>query len=186
MIRFSIAPTLGALATGLLVVTTAASAQTAQPSSGEVRLHGNDQAFINEATKAVSTQRDAARIAAARSKDREVKAFAEKVANDNAMIATELRAAIPHGVVGVPKDDPDNAVLESIRNLPGGEFDKTYIENVALADEQKALSAFQAEIAGGRNEQLKDAARKALPTMQEHYAMAQELAKRKHLSESAQ
>ncbi|TDN61788.1 DUF4142 domain-containing protein [Paraburkholderia sp. BL10I2N1] len=185
MIRFSIAPTLGALATGLLVVTTAASAQTAQPSSGEVRLHGNDQAFINEATKAVSTQRDAARIATSRSKDREVKAFAEKVANDNAMLATELRAAIPHGVA-VPKDDPDNAVLESVRNLAGGEFDKTYIENVALADEQKSLSAFQAEIASGRNDQLKDAARKALPTMQEHYAMAQELAKRKHLSEGAQ
>jgi predicted outer membrane protein len=185
MIRFSIAPTLGALATGLLVVTTAASAQTAQPSSGEVRLHGNDQAFINEATKAVSTQRDAARIATSRSTDREVKAFAEKVANDNATIGTELRAAIPHGVA-VPKDDPDNAVLASVRNLRGGEFDKTYIEHVALADQQKALSVFQAEIASGRNEQLKDAARKALPTMQEHYAMAQELAKRKHLSEGAQ
>jgi len=182
MIRFSIAPTLSAIAAGLLFATTAASAQTAQPAHEEVRLHGNDQAFITEATKAVSTQRDAARIATARSSDREVKAFAERVANDNAALSGELRAAIPHGIE-VPKDDPDNAVLDSVRDLRGGEFDKTYIENVALAGQQRAVSVFQAEAANGRDDQLKEAARKALPTMQQHYAMAQELAKRKHLPE---
>lgn len=183
MIRFPIAPTVATLMTGLLVVATAAGAQTAQPASDTkpVRLHGNDQAFITEATKAVSTQRDAARIATSRSTDREVKAFAERVANDNATVSSELRAAIPHGI-DVPKDDADPAVLSSVRNLRGGEFDKTYIEQVALADQQKALSVFQAEIASGRNEPLKEAARKALPTMQEHYAQAQELAKRKHLA----
>jgi putative membrane protein len=183
MIRFSIAPTVATLMTSLLVVATPASAQTAQPASEAkpVRLHGNDQAFITEATKAVSTQRDAARIATSRSTDRDVKAFAERVANDNATVSSGIRAAIPHGI-DVPKDDADPAVLDSVRNLRGGEFDKTYIEQVALADQQKALSVFEAEIASGRNEPLKEAARKALPTMQAHYAQAQELAKRKHLA----
>ena len=110
-----------------------------------------------------------------------VKAFAERVSNDNAKISDALRAASPRGV-DVPKNDPDAAVLASINNLRGADFDKTYIEQVALAGEQKTLSAFQAEIASGRDEQLKDAAKKALPTIQEHYAMAQDLAKRKHLT----
>ncbi|MFM0335961.1 DUF4142 domain-containing protein [Paraburkholderia fungorum] len=183
MIRLPLAAITSACMTGLLVVATAASAQTspAAPAADAGRLHAADQAFIADATKSVATQRDAARIATSRSTDRDVKAFAERVSTDNAKISDALRAASPRGV-DVPKNDPDAAVLASINNLRGADFDKTYIEQVALAGEQKALSAFQAEIASGRDEQLKDAARKALPTIQEHYAMAQDLAKRKHLA----
>ncbi|XUW87251.1 DUF4142 domain-containing protein [Burkholderia sp. M6-3] len=183
MIRLPLATIVSATMASLLAVATAASAQTAPaaaaPDAG--RLHAADQTFIADGTKAVATQRDAARIANSRSTDRDVKAFAERVSTDNAKISDALRAASPRGV-DVPKNDPDTAVLASINNLRGAEFDKAYIEQVALAGEQKALSAFQAEIASGRDPQLKDAAKKALPTIQEHYAMAQELAKRKHLT----
>jgi predicted outer membrane protein len=179
----------GACMSGLLLAAGPASAQTTPAATAApaeaVRLHAADQTFIADGTRAVATQRDAARIANARSTDRDVKAFAERVSNDNAKISDALRAASPRGV-DVPKNDPDAAVLASINNLRGADFDKAYIEQVALAGEQKALSAFQAEIAGGRDEQLKDAAKKALPTIQEHYAMAQDLAKRKHLSAGAQ
>ncbi|CAE6840827.1 DUF4142 domain-containing protein [Paraburkholderia haematera] len=181
MIRLPLATITSACFASLMVVATAANAQTAPAAPDAVRIHAADQAFITDATKAVATQRDAARIATSRSTDRDVKAFAERVSNDNAKISDALRAASPRGV-DVPKNDPDTAVLASINNLRGADFDKAYIEQVALAGEQKALSAFQAEIASGRDEQLKDAAKKALPTIQEHYAMAQELAKRKHLT----
>ncbi|CAE6842735.1 hypothetical protein R69927_02233 [Paraburkholderia domus] len=178
MIRLPLATITSACMASLMVVATAASAQTAPDAA---RIHAADQAFIADATKDVATQRDAARIATSRSTDRDVKAFAERVSSDNAKISDALRAASPRGV-DVPKNDPDAAVLASINNLRGADFDKTYIEQVALAGEQKALSAFQAEIASGRDEQLKDVAKKALPTIQEHYAMAQDLAKRKHLT----
>jgi predicted outer membrane protein len=183
MIRLPLATLTSACLAGLLVVAGTANAQTAPaaPAAADAgRLHAADQTFIADGTKAVATQRDAARIATSRSTDRDVKAFAERVATDNAKISDALRAASPRGV-DVPKNDPDAAVLASINNLRGADFDKAYIEQVALAGEQKALSAFQAEIASGRDEQLKDAAKKALPTIQEHYAMAQDLAKRKHL-----
>ncbi|APA85236.1 DUF4142 domain-containing protein [Paraburkholderia sprentiae WSM5005] len=169
---------------GLLTLASVASAQGAAPAD-PARLHAADQTFIADGTQAVATQRDAARIATARSADRDVKAFAERVSSDDAKITDALRAASPRGV-DVPKNDPDAAVLASINNLRGAEFDKKYIEQVALAGEQRALSAFQAEIASGRDEQLKAAAKQALPTIQQHYAMAQDLAKRKHLSVAAQ
>ncbi|TCF97484.1 hypothetical protein BZM26_31220 [Paraburkholderia strydomiana] len=183
MIRLPLATIVSATMASLLTVATAASAQTAPAAAAADagRLHAADQTFIADGTKAVATQRDAARIATSRSTDRDVKAFAERVSTDNAKISDALRAASPRGV-DVPKNDPDTAVLASINDLRGAEFDKAYIEQVALAGEQKALSAFQAEIASGRDPQLKDAAKKALPTIQEHYAMAQELAKRKHLT----
>ncbi|WEY41022.1 MULTISPECIES: DUF4142 domain-containing protein [Paraburkholderia] len=162
-----------------------AHAQQPQSPADAPKLHASDEAFVADATKGVSTQIDAARIATARSTDRDVKAFAERVASDDAKVSAALRAASPRGV-DVPKNDPDVAALDSVKNLRGADFDKAYIEQVALGGGQKTLSAFQAEIASGRNEPLKDAARKALPTIQQHYAMAQELAKRKHLPEGAQ
>jgi putative membrane protein len=185
----------GACLSGLLVVAGAANAQTAAPSANATtaatastdasRLHAADQAFITDGTQGIATQRDAARIATSRSTDRDVKAFAERVSTDNAKISAALRAASPRGV-DVPNNDPDAAVLASINNLRGADFDKTYIEQVALAGEQKTLSAFQAEIASGRDDKLKAAAQKALPTIQQHYADAQDLAKRKHLSTTVQ
>ncbi|MFM0594828.1 MULTISPECIES: DUF4142 domain-containing protein [Paraburkholderia] len=186
MIRLPLATFTGACMASLLLVANVANAQTAAPAAADAsRLHAADQAFIADGTQVVATQRDAARIATSRSTDRDVKAFAERVSTDNAKISDALRAASPRGV-DVPKNDPDAAVLASINNLRGADFDKTYIEQVALVGEQKALSAFQAEIASGRDDQLKAVAKQALPTIQAHYAMAQDLAKRKHLATSTQ
>jgi len=181
MIRSPLASLMGACTTGLLVMAMAAHAQTPQPAADDTKLHAEDQAFVADATRAVATQRDAARLATSRSTDRDVKAFAEHAAAGNAKITEALRAASPRGV-DVPNNDPDTAVLDSIKDLRGADFDKAYIEQVALGDEQKTLSTFQAEIASGRNEPLKDAARKTLPAIQAQYAQAQQLAQRKHLS----
>jgi putative membrane protein len=178
MKRLSFAALALSTTTALLAATAGAYAQNSEP-AGTPRLHGPDEAFVADAPRAVSTQREAARIADSRSADREVKAFAEHVADDDGKIADALHAASPRGI-DIPRDEPDAAVLGSIRDLRGGDFDKAYIEQVALVDERRTLSIFQAEIASGRDGQLKDVASKALPTLQAHYAQAAELARRKH------
>ncbi|AOI73864.1 hypothetical protein WI73_30780 [Burkholderia ubonensis] len=198
MNRFPNASRLALSAAGLLLVAVTATAQTTQtaqpaqpgqpaepaqtaPSAGAPRLHEADQSFINDGTKTVSTQRGAARIADSRSSDSQVKAFAQRVSADDEKIIQAMRAASPRGV-DVPHNDPDTAVLDSIKTLRGAEFDKAYIEQVALAGQQKAISAFQAEIAAGRDTKLKEVARQALPILQAHYADAQKLAQRHHLA----
>ncbi|KVO10867.1 hypothetical protein WJ74_16925 [Burkholderia ubonensis] len=195
MNRFPNASRLALSAAGLLLVAATATAQTAQPaqpgqpaepaqtapSAGAPRLHEADQSFINDGTRTVSTQRGAARIADSRSSDSQVKAFAQRVSADDEKIIQAMRAASPRGV-DVPHNDPDTAVLDSIKTLRGAEFDKAYIEQVALAGQQKAISAFQAEIAAGRDTKLKEVARQALPILQAHFADAQKLAQRHHLA----
>ncbi|KVT54191.1 DUF4142 domain-containing protein [Burkholderia ubonensis] len=198
MNRFPNASRLALSAAGLLLVAVTATAQTAPtaqpaqpgqpaepaqtaPSAGAPRLHEADQSFINDGTKTVSTQRGAARIADSRSSDSQVKAFAQRVSADDEKIIQAMRAASPRGV-DVPHNDPDTAVLDSIKTLRGAEFDKAYIEQVALAGQQKAISAFQAEIAAGRDTKLKEVARQALPILQAHFADAQKLAQRHHLA----
>jgi putative membrane protein len=188
MTRLSLASLATVSAAGLLVLSLGAQAQTPAPAASAAttagateKLHGSDKAFIADGTQTVATQRDAARIADSRSSDREVKAFAEQVANDYGKLTNSMRAASPRGV-DVPKNDPDTAVLDSIKNLRGADFDKAYIEQVALGGQQKALSAFQAEIAQGRDEALKKVASEGLPVIQADIAKAKELAQRKHMA----
>jgi hypothetical protein len=71
------------------------------------------------------------------------------------------------------------AQLDSLKKLKGAEFDQAYIQQIGLAGHKEALEAFNKEASDGVNRDLKEAARKALPTIQEHYSMAQELAKKK-------
>ncbi|NTZ85719.1 DUF4142 domain-containing protein [Burkholderia metallica] len=189
MNRFPHISRLALSAAGLLLVAVTATAQTAQPAPAAsaapaataTRIHEADQTFITDGTKTVSTQHDAARIADSRTSDSQVKAFAQRVSTDDAKIIQAMRAASPRGV-DVPANDPDTTVLSSIKSLRGAEFDKAYIEQVALAGQQKAISAFQAEIASGRDTKLKEVARQALPILQAHYADAQKLAQRHHLA----
>ncbi|MDN7487790.1 hypothetical protein CFB40_27830 [Burkholderia sp. AU31652] len=189
MNRFPQLSRLALSAAGLLLVAVTATAQTAQPApaspnapaAAATRIHEADQAFITDGTKTVSTQHDAARIADSRTSDSQVKAFAQRVSTDDEKIIQAMRAASPRGV-DVPANDPDTAVLSSIKNLRGAEFDKAYIEQVALAGQQKTISAFQAEIASGRDTKLKEVARQSLPILQKHYADAQKLAERHHLA----
>lgn len=202
MSRLSLASLATASAAGLLVLSLGAHAQTTAPAgttatnaataattgaasattaaAGE-KLHGSDKAFIADGTQTVATQRDAARIADSRSSDREVKAFAEQIVADYTKLSNAMRAASPRGV-DVPRNDPDTAVLDSIKNLRGADFDKAYIEQVALGGQQKTLSAFQAEIAQGRDAGLKKVATEGLPVIQADIAKAKELAQRKHMA----
>ncbi|WP_234745305.1 DUF4142 domain-containing protein [Burkholderia sp. WTPI3] len=186
MNRFPTLSRLALSAAGLLFVAVTANAQTAQPSpsapaAAETRIHEADQTFITNGTKTVSTQHDAARIADSRTSDSQVKAFAQRVSTDDEKIIQAMRAASPRGV-DVPANNPDTTVLDSIKSLRGADFDKAYIEQVALAGEQKTISAFQAEIASGRDTKLKEVARQSLPILQAHYADAQKLAQRHHLA----
>lgn len=160
---------------------TTSTIATTNTAAAGAKLHGSDKAFIADGTQTVATQRDAARIADSRSSDREVKAFAEKIVADYTKLSNEMRAASPRGV-DVPRNDPDTAVLDSIKNLRGADFDKAYIEQVALGGQQKALSAFQAEIAQGRDAGLKKVATEGLPVIQADIAKAKELAQRKHMA----
>ncbi|NIE65731.1 DUF4142 domain-containing protein [Burkholderia sp. Ax-1719] len=183
MIRLSLATLASASAVGLLALSMSAQAQTTAPAAGasSPELHAADKTFISDGTQTVATQRDAARIADSRSTDREVKAFAEQLVADYSKLSDSMRAASPRGV-DVPRNDPDTAVIDGIKNLRGADFDKAYIEQVALGGQQKTLSAFQAEIASGRDADLKKAASAGLPVIQADIAKAKELAQRKHLA----
>lgn len=57
--------------------------------------------------------------------------------------------AAPHGVT-VPKDNPDTAVLDSLKGVKGAEFDKAYTQHVGLDGHKKAAAAFETKLVENR------------------------------------
>ena len=137
-----------------------------------------DKAFVQAATESSSTEIDTAKLATKQSQDKDVKSFAHHMMVDHTKLTMQLKMAAPHGVE-VPKDNSDTSVIDALKPLKGREFDRMYIQKVGVEGHQKAVAAFQKEAQEGQNADLKKAAQKALPTIQEHLKMAQDLAAKK-------
>jgi len=141
-----------------------------------------DKDFVQAATMSSSTEIDASKLATSASSDKDVKSFAHHMMMDHTKLTVQLKMAAPHGVE-VPKDNSDTAVLNSLKPLKGKAFDQAYIQKVGLEGHKAAVTAFEKEAEQGQNADLKAAAQKALPTIKEHYKMAQDLAAKKGVSE---
>jgi putative membrane protein len=145
--------------------------------SATEKLSPSDQQFIQDAGQAGATEIAASKLALSKSSDPQVKRFAQRMIADHAKLARNLDIlAKRHGITAAPS--ADSAVIGSLQNLQGAEFDKAYIEKV-VGGHQKAVELFKKESESGNDAQLKTAATRALPIVQHHYEMAQQLAKAK-------
>jgi putative membrane protein len=163
----------------LAAVPLAVSAQTqAAETTMSNDLPPQDKAFVQAASSAGSTEIDAAKLASAQSQDKDVKSFAHHMIVDHTKLAMQLKMAAPSGVK-VPMDNSDTSTLDSLKALHGKEFDVAYIQKVGVQGHQEAVQAFEKEAQDGQNAKLKSAAQKALPTIQAHLKMAQDLAAKK-------
>jgi putative membrane protein len=167
----------------LLLPVGAAEAQTQAASTTAANpLPQPDRDFVQTASMSSSTEIDAAKLAQKNSKDKDVKSFAHHMMLDHTKLTVELKAAVPHGVEA-PKDNSDTSVLDELKPLKGKEFDDAYIAKVGLKGHEDAIAAFKKEISDGQNASLKKLAKKGLPVIEHHYAMAQQLAKKKGVQE---
>lgn len=156
--------------------TEAASTTAANP------LAQADKDFIQAASMSSSTEIDAAKLAQKNSEDKDVKYFAHHMMLDHTKLTVQRKMAAPHGV-SVPKDNSDTSILDSLRALKGKEFDHAYIQKVGLEGHKQAVAAFKKEAADGHDPKLKKAAQDALPTIEKHFQMAQDLAAKKGVSQ---
>jgi putative membrane protein len=179
--RTSKAVLLSAAFTASLPYTVSAQVSQAASTTMANKLPRVDKQFVQAATMSNSTEIDAAKVARSRSKDDDVISFAQHMTVDHAELTAELQIAAPHGIKA-PKDNSDMALLDHLNHTVPAEFDRFYVEKIGIEGHKTAIAAFQKEIAHGQNDDLKQAAQKALPTLQQHYQMALDLAKKKGFS----
>ncbi|BAN22606.1 putative uncharacterized protein [Caballeronia insecticola] len=155
---------------------------SATPSAANAqKLSAADQQFLQDAGQAGATEIAASKLALTHASGRQVKEFAQRMVADHTKLARNLDViAKRHGITAAPT--ADSAVIGSLENLQGAEFDKAYIEKVAVDGHQKAVALFKKESESGNDTALKAAATKALPVISHHYAMAQQLARAKAAS----
>jgi len=155
------------------------SAPVAQ-AQGE-KLSPIDQQFLQDAGQAGATELAASKLALTHASDRQVREFAQRMIVDHTKLARNLDVlAKRHGITAPAA--ADSSLIGSLQNLQGAEFDKAYIEKVAMDGHQKAVALFRKESESGNDTALKAAAAKALPVISHHYEMAQQLAKAKAAS----
>ncbi|SAL18191.1 membrane protein [Caballeronia peredens] len=140
-----------------------------------------DQQFLQDAGQASATEIAASKLALTHAGDRQVREFAQRMIADHTKLARNLDViAKRHGITAPPA--ANSALIGSLQNLQGAEFDKAYIEKVAVGGHQKAVELFTRESESGNDTALKAAASKALPVISHHDAMARQLAKTKAAS----
>ena len=167
-----------------LVLAGPAFAQSAAEKTGVNSLMGvapKTEDFVKEAATSDMFEIASSKLALERG-DEATKAFAQQMLTDHQKTTDELKGLVTSGKVKAPlpaaMTSSQQSMLDKLNGLQGADFNKAYIEAV-VDGHRKAVALFTKESESGNNAQLKSAATKALPIIQHHYEMAQQLAKGK-------
>jgi len=163
---------IGAYTAGMVAATFvafSANAQTPIPPS--------PKDFVMAASQSDQYEILAARVAITQSHDPRVVSFAQMMIRDHTRMTQDLRAAAQAS--GLPPPDPgmssDQAgMLGGLQSLRGTDFDKAYAKQQTLAHTQ-ALTVETSFASTGADANLQKTARSALPVIQGHLKMAQQL-----------
>ncbi|EJO59490.1 DUF4142 domain-containing protein, partial [Burkholderia multivorans] len=140
------------------------------------RPSGIDAEFVDKAAMLGKTELLASQLAADRSSNAEVKAFARRMIDDHERLARELRR------LGVDKGVPVQTrmlvdpALNTLRTLSGAAFDRAYVQLAGPAAHEEAIRTYEAEARDGHDAQLRAFAARTLPMLKNHLAAARALA----------
>ncbi|MGH1572685.1 DUF4142 domain-containing protein [Methylobacterium sp. P31] len=170
-----------ALAVGLLLVGPA-MAESVPEKLGLNSLIGSSpsaQDFVTEAALSDMFEIQSSLIAKSRG-DIATRPFAGQMIADHEKIRSELKAMADGGKLKIsfpPQlDSKRQSKLDVLNKKQGGDFDKQYRSEQA-AGHKDAVDLYRRYAKGGDNADLKSFAEKALPILEHHLQMAEELAK---------
>jgi putative membrane protein len=150
------------------------------PSGAATDAAGNagDRAFVVNAGLAGMAEVEHGRLATQKAQSPKVKDFGERMIADHTLSGNELKSLAATKQITLPTalDPPHQAAHDKYATLPGGEFDRVYMQDM-VADHQKAVADFTAEANSGKDPEVKAWASKTLPALQGHLKMAQDLQK---------
>lgn len=141
------------------------------------RVSDRDRDYLNEFAGAGMTEVAAGKLAAGRSRDPDVRGFANQMVRDHGKNNEALKAlARRKGVSlppGLPPDSRDK--MAHLRNERGHDFDQEYIHEFGAKGHRDALDLFNDAAQNADDPDVRAFARKTLPTIQHHSDMAEDL-----------
>jgi putative membrane protein len=164
MFRFSIVVVLG-LAGGMFAV-----------QAGEKK--GADADFVRKASESDLVEMELGKLASKQASNSRVREFGSKMANGHSKTTDELAAIGKKNGFTLAKEQTKQHkdMCEKLSKMSGAEFDRQFITGQVKAH-QEAVKLFSDEAKNGQNADVRAFAAKALPTIQEHLRMAEEISR---------
>jgi len=133
-----------------------------------------DWEFFKDAAQGGMAEVTLGQMATNRAENEAVKSFAERMVIDHGKAIQELKDLAVTESVTLPTEMSKDAkaLQKKLSGLSGAEFDKAYMEEM-LKDHKKDITAFKEQAEQGKDREVKNWAEKTLPTLQEHYILAQ-------------
>jgi putative membrane protein len=165
-----------------LALASAASAETLSEKTGVNSALGvapDTADFVSEATIGGMFEIQSSKLAEQSNVGYQTKLFASKMITDHGKISDELAPLAKSANIAVPTalDSAHQKMLDQLTAAKGDDFAKLYHDDQVTAHKE-AESLFERYSKGGQNPQLKSLAAKALPIIQDHLKMAQDLDKK--------
>lgn len=131
--------------------------------------------FVKDAAQDGMAEVALAKVALDKSKNDEVKKFAQKMEEDHSQANDQLATIARAKGMSVPKqlDAKHQAMVKMLSAKSGTAFDKAYADHMAK-DHTKAVALFQGA-SQSSDPELASFAKKTLPTLEEHKQMADNL-----------
>jgi putative membrane protein len=176
--------TLALAASAVLAASSGALAQsqdTKEPSTRsepkKSSLDRADRRHFREIAQANMAEVEAGKLAQGKASSDEVKKFAQHMVEDHSRMLEEQETMAQSKAVSLPKAPAkaEKSALKKLQSESGAQFDRSYMQQMVKGHE-KALKLVQDTANSAKDPQLKQAAEKAAPEVQQHLDMAKQIA----------
>jgi len=137
----------------------------------------SDAAFMKEAAHAGAAEIEASKLAVAKAKNADVKAFADTMIADHTKVADELKALAATKNVTLP-DGPSVKQKAEIKLIDAGDndkFDERYAKAFGVKAHEDTIKLFEQASREAKDPEVKAWAQKTLPGLKHHLEMAKAL-----------
>lgn len=165
-----------ALATGAYAQTAASTSTntTAKKRGSGSAVASGDRKFMQKAASDGLAEVELGTLAKDKAASDEVKSFATRMVADHGKANDQLKSVAAAKGVELPADTDKGhkKKMDKLGKLSGPDFDRAYMKEM-VSDHKKDVAAFRKEAKSGKDGDVKGFASQALPTLEEHLAMAQ-------------
>lgn len=140
------------------------------------QLDSADTDFVKSAAKGGTAEVEMGRLALEKSKNEEVRSFAQRMIKDHTAANNKLSALAASKSVDLPsgKGIGNDATYLKLKALTGDTFDKSYV-NSMVDDHKEDVAEFEKESNEATDPDVKAFASKTLPTLRSHLNQIEKL-----------
>jgi putative membrane protein len=167
------AATAFALSPAVLAQSKDASVKTEQKKSG---LASKDRKYFRDIAEANMAEVQTGKVAQQKASSDEVKKFAQHMVDDHGKMLEEQQSMAKTKGVQLPKQPKKEhqSALKKLESTSGADFDRTYMQQM-VRDHEKTLKLVRDAAKNAKDPEIKQAAEKAAPDVEEHLKMAKQI-----------